>query len=595
MIQTEYGKVEGIKKEKMKTIKAIALFLAMTFILAGCANAAPAASEAASTAGAESTEATTSEEATAKKNGEVYILFTSDVHCGIDQGFGYAGLAEIRDNLEAEGYTTILVDDGDYIQGEAIGMLSKGESIVQLMNDLSYDVAIPGNHEFDYGMDQFFKLADMSEFKIISCNFNKDGEFPFDPYTIVEAAGMKIGFVGVTTPHTLTTSTPKVFQDENGNFIYNFLQDDTGEKLYEAVQNAVDGARADGADYVYVMGHLGMNAADQPYTYANVIENVEGIDAFLDGHSHDTEQVVMKDKDSKDVDRSGVGTKMKAIGYSHITPDDGIVKTDIWVWNNTDSMPSLLGIDNYISQRIDEEKAEFNDQLKEVIAKANVQLTISDPVEKDEKGSPIRMVRRAETNAGDFCADAFKYVSGADIGLANGGSVRANIEKGDVTYGDILNIAPFNNQIVMIETSGQSILDSLEYGVKDLPAEFGGFLQVSGLTYEIDPSVPSGCVLDEKGMLMGIEGDRRVRNVMVGDEPIDPDKTYRVAGNQYLLMENGDGNTAFSGSTVVNASVMPDSQALIQYIQDELEGQIGDGYDDPYGQDRIVIDARIQG
>ena len=581
----------------MKAIRAIALFLLMTLVLAGCANAESGkqtgvtASEIETTVAAASAETETADtdDVKAEKNGEVYILFTSDVHCGIDQGFGYAGLAEIRDNLEAQGYTTILVDDGDFIQGEAIGMLSKGESIVKLMNELSYDVVIPGNHDFDYGMDQFFKLADMAQFKLISCNFNKEGEFPFDAYTIVEAAGMKIGFVGVTTPNTLTTSTPAIFQDDNGNFIYNFLQDATGQTLYDAVQKAVDGARAEGADYVYVMGHLGLNAEDQPYTYADVIEHTDGFEVFLDGHSHDTEQVVMKNKDNKEVVRSGVGTKMNAIGYSHIKPEEGIVETDIWTWNNTISLPKLMGIDNDISKRIEEEYAAFNDRLKEVIARANVELTIYDPVEKDDKGIPIRMVRRAETNAGDFCADAFRYVAGADIGLANGGSVRANIEKGDITYESILNIAPFNNQIVMIETTGQSILDALEFGVRSIPGESGGFLQVSGLTYEVNTSIPSGCILDENGMLTGIEGERRVSNVMIGDEPVDSGKKYLVAGNEYLLLKKGDGNTAFVGANVINACVMPDSQALIQYIQEKLGGEIGDGYDNPYGEGRITI------
>ncbi len=159
----------------------------------------------------------------ADKNGEIYILYTSDVHCGVDEGFGYAGLKDIRDNLEAEGYETILVDDGDAIQGDSIGTLSKGEAIIDLMNDLRYDVAIPGNHEFDYGMEQFLALTEKADYPYISCNFNKEGNLIFDPYVIKEIAGIKIGFVGVTTPESLISSTPRYFQNDKGEYIYGFM------------------------------------------------------------------------------------------------------------------------------------------------------------------------------------------------------------------------------------------------------------------------------------------------------------------------------------------------------------------------------------
>ena len=202
----------------------------------------------------------------AEKNGDIYILFTSDVHCGIDKGFGYAGLQQVRDTLEAQGYETILVDDGDAIQGEPIGTLSEGEAIIDLMNDLKYDVAIPGNHEYDYGMPRFLELVEKAEFLYISCNFTYLDELVFEPYIIKEAAGKKIGFVGVTTPLTITASTPVYFQDENGEYVYGFMSDDTGERVYQAVQSAVDAARAEGADYVYVIGHMGNGAEFKPWT-----------------------------------------------------------------------------------------------------------------------------------------------------------------------------------------------------------------------------------------------------------------------------------------------------------------------------------------
>ena len=234
-------------------------------------------------------------------NQDLVVLFTSDVHCGVDQGFGYVGLQAVKEQMEAAGNHVILVDDGDSIQGEPLGTLTTGEESIKLMNEMGYEIAIPGNHEFDYGMDRFLELAEMAQFPYISCNFNKEGELVFDPYVIKEFDDIKVAFVGVTTPKTLTTSTPKYFKDEEGNFIYGFLQDETGEGLYNAVQTAVDDARAEGADYVFVMGHLGNEAECEPWTYADVIRNTTGIDVFLDGHSHDLDQIVMQDKDGRDV------------------------------------------------------------------------------------------------------------------------------------------------------------------------------------------------------------------------------------------------------------------------------------------------------
>ena len=572
-----------------KRITALLLAAVMLLALAACGNVAgnKEAAGPAETTGAIGSAEATAEEPEAEKNGGVCILYTSDVHCGIDRGFGYAGLQQIRSSLEAQGYATLLVDDGDAIQGEAIGTVTRGEAMVGLMNAVGYDVAIPGNHEFDYGMDRFLSLAEQADFPYISCNFNREGELLFPPYVIKEAAGMKIGFVGVTTPETLTTSTPKYFQNEEGEYIYGFLQDADGSALYEAVQKAVDGARADGADYVYVMGHLGNEAECSPWTYADVISHTSGIDVFFDGHSHDTDQVVMKNKDGQDVVRTACGTKLSGIGYSFISPEEGITDTDIWTWNNEIAAPELLNIRNGAREKVDEALAELEEQMGGVIAHSSVTLTINDPEARDEAGNPIRIIRRAETNLGDFCADAFRQQSGADIALIGGGGIRVDLEKGDVTYADILRVNPFGNYLCVIEATGQQILDALEWGVKAAPEQFGCFLQVSGLTYEFDVSVPSGCTEDENSMMSGIEGARRVSGVTVGGQPLDPAKTYTVAGTNYTLLNNGDGLTAFDGAPVLQDGVKLDSQVLIDYISEALGGEIGAEYADPYGQGRI--------
>ncbi len=524
-----------------------------------------------------------------QNNGDVYILFTSDVHCGVDQHFGYASVWQAREYLEDQGYTVLLVDDGDSIQGEALGTITTGEAIIDLMNDMKYDVAIPGNHEFDYGMDRFLELTKEADFPYISCNFTKEGELVFEPYKIIEVEGMRIGFVGVTTPKSLTTSTPKYFQNDKGEYIYGFCEDETGQKLYDAVQKAVDDARAEGADYIYVMGHMGFDKDCTPWTYADVVANTNGIDVFLDGHSHDTEQLVMKNKDGKDVPRSAVGYKLNAFGYSHISKDEGIKETNIWSWPNDTSAPALLGLNNTISRNIDEANDELDEKLGEVVANTSVELYTNDPEAVDEKGNPIRMVRRAETNMGDLCADAIRIQSGADIAIMNAGGIRVGILKGDITFKDIIDVHPFGNSLCVIDVTGQQILDALEWGARSCPSEFGGFLQVSGMSYEIDTTIDSSCTSNEKGMFTGVSGKRRVRNVKVGDDPIDPQKHYTLGGYNYTLKNNGDGHTAFDGSKILQDEVQLDNQCLIDYIVDDLGGRIGDDYSDPYGQGRITV------
>ena len=523
-----------------------------------------------------------------ERSADIVILFTSDVHCGVDQGFGYAGLQAVRDSLVAAGNAVILVDDGDNIQGEPLGTMTKGEASIDLMNRMGYSIAIPGNHEFDYGMDQFLALTEKAEFDYISCNFNKSGELVFQPYVIRELDGLKVAFVGVTTPETLTSSTPRYFKDESGEYVYGFFQDESGEGVYSAVQAAVDDARAEGADYVVVMGHMGNEEACRPWTYDDVISHTNGIDVFLDGHSHDTNQVVMKNKDGDDVLRSACGTKLACIGWCRIDKD-GKLTTGLYTWDNKESVPQLLGVSNEMSEAVAAATDVLNEKLGEVVAASQVDLTINDPEELDSNGRPIRMVRRAETNLGDVCADAYLANSGADIAFVNGGGIRTNIAAGDITLNDILKVHPFGNEMCVIEVTGQQVLDALEWGARAVPSENGGFLQVAGLTYEIHSYIESSCTSDENGMFTGIEGERRVQNVLVGGEPIDPEATYTLASHNYMLLEKGDGYTMFEGAKILQNCVKLDNQVLIDYITDFLGGVIGPEYEELTGQGRIVI------
>ncbi len=534
------------------------------------------------------------EETEAGLQQDLVILYTSDVHCGIDQNFGLAGLAELRKAYEAAGSYTLLVDDGDFIQGEPVGTMTKGSALIDLMNTVGYDIATMGNHEFDYGMDTFLELAEKAEFPYISCNFNYNGELVFDPYVIKEFDGVKIAFVGVTTPRTLVTSTPKYFQDEDGNFVYGFFQDETGELLYEKVQEAVDAARAEGADYVVAMCHLGNEGESSPWRYDEVIENTTGIDIVLDGHSHDSDQVVMKNKDGEDVVRSACGTKLANVGTVTIAAD-GTISSNLEKWGLSMSASAVFTIENEVTEAVAAATDELNAQLETVVASSNVDLTIYDPTAVDSEGNAIRIIRVAETNLGDLCADAYRTIGEADVAIVNGGGIRTSIPAGDITQGQILSVHPFGNMLTVVEVTGQTILDALEWGTRNTPEENGGFPQVSGMTYEIHVDIPSGCTSSEDGLWTGHEGEYRVQNVTIGGEPLDLEAAYTLASHNYLLEDQGDGYAMFSDAVILQDATMLDNQVLLTYITDTLGGTVGEQYDDPYGEGRItVIDGEAE-
>ena len=542
--------------------KLLALTLVLMLLLAGCGSAAPAETPAPTPA---------EETAYLGLDNDIVILYTNDVHCAVDDNLGYTGLATVKNALEAQGKHVVLVDNGDAVQGDTIGTLSNGEYIIDIMNEVGYDVATPGNHEFDYGMDQFFALTEQANFPYVSANFvDNDGNTVLDPYVIKDVAGVKIAFVGISTPKTITTSTPKYFQDDNGNYIYSFQQDETGEKLYAAVQSAVDAARAEGAQFVIALAHLGIEEDCSPWTSSEVIVNTTGIDAVLDGHSHSMIQgEKVKNKDGAEVLLSSTETKLAYIGCLTIK-DDG-------------SMSTTLISDNGMKEFIGGIQEEFEELVNTVVASTDVDLIIKDPA------SGERIVRVSETNLGDLCADAYRAMSGADVAIVNGGGVRADIPAGDITYGQIIAVHPFGNEMCVVECTGQEILDALELGCSKLPAESGGFLQVSGMTYTVDLNVESTVKLDENGMFVEVEGDRRVKDVTIGGEPLDPEKTYTLASHNYKLKDCGDGYSMFADNVFLQDSVMIDNQVLINYIVDVLGGTVGEEYADPYGQGRITI------
>lgn len=521
----------------------------------------------------------------------VVILHTNDVHCGFeadDSSFGAADLAAYKARLEDEGYDVILVDAGDFVQGGVIGTLSDGEYPMQIMNELGYDVAVPGNHEFDYGMDTFFKLTGEAEFPYLSVNFTdlRTDEKPFQAYTIIDAEQYRIAFVGLTTPETPTSSRPSNFQDEDGNFIYGFLGGDDGTALYTAVQNAIDAAYADGADYVFAIGHMGDYVYDDRWSSIAVFEHVSGLTGFIDGHSHSEIIGGGWDKNGNDVWLTSTGTKLQTIGQITITPERGvncelINKDDYTV--STDENSAEYKAYQKMSDFIAGINEQYNELAGTVVARTDVELTVNDP----ETGE--RAVRNSETNLGDLCADAYRVKTGADIGLINGGGVRANIAAGDITYGNIIDVQPFGNSLCVVEATGQQILDCLEMGAVHAPEENGGFMQVSGLSYTVNTYIPSSVTTDENGNFTGVDGEYRVKNVLVNGEPLDLEKVYTVASHNYLLLNGGDGMSMFKDCNMIAKEIALDNQALIDYITEDLGGTVGEEYSDPRGSGRIAV------
>ena len=392
----------------------------------------------------------------------------------------------------------------------------------------------------------------------------------------------------MTTPETLTASNPVNFQNEKGETIYSFMEDVSGTKLNNAIQETVDEVRAKGVDYVILLSHIG-NKPSSNYNFQNIIENTTGIDAVLDGHSHDTDQVTMNNKDGEPVIRSATGTKLQGIGCLTISGEDGSLKADLLSWNNDYSVPDLFGMSNELSEPVAAAQDKVDEIMKVKIADTDYDLIIYDPEKKNDQGNPVRIVRNHETNLADLVADAVRAETEAEIALVNGGAVRDTIRAGEINYGEVVTVMPFFNSICVSEVAGQTLLDALEWGAHFQPGEFGGFMQVSGMTYEIDLDVPSSVTIDTEGNFASVEGAYRVKNVMINGEPLDTKKKYRVAGMEFFLKNGGDGYAMFSADDVVVDEICVDSQALIDYLQKDLNGVIPEEYSEPYGQGRITI------
>ena len=513
------------------------------------------------------------------KSDDIVILYTNDVHTYIDGDLSYDVIAAIKANLQTQYNHVLLVDAGDHIQGTAFGSMDKGKTIIDLMNAAGYDLATLGNHEFDYGMDGCINVRDWAAFPYVSCNFYNEeagvrGTNVLDSYKLFTMGGQTVALIGMTTPESFTKSTPAYFQNEKGEYIYGIAGGEDGSALYADVQKAIDAAKAEGATVIIGLGHLGDDPASQPWTSEETIANVSGLNAFIDGHSHSTVKGKdVADKDGNNVLLTQTGEYFDRIGVMIIDAETGAITTDF--------IEAPVAPDETVKAIKDAWIAEINTQLGKIIGSTELVLD-----NYDENGK--RIVRKQETNTGDFCADALYYLfdnmdMDVDVAIMNGGGVRNKAVTGDISYLTCKSIHTFGNVACLQTITGQQLLDALEWGARGTPdEEIGGFLHVSGITYKVDTSIASTVQMDEKGVWAGAPtGEYRVHSVMIYNketnayEPLDLNAKYNLAGYNYTLRDLGDGFAMFGGAVNVLDYVMEDYMVLANYVKGYENGIVG--------------------
>ena len=521
-------------------------------------------------------------------NNDIVILHTNDVHCGVMDSIGYDGLMLYKKQLLQKYQNVILVDAGDHLQGGAIGLISNGEAIIDIMNKLEYDVVTLGNHEFDYGVSQLENCAKMLKCGYISCNYclSKDKKSIYPGYKIIEKGNKKIAFIGISHPHTLSKSNLIKIKDENGKQFYDFLTENHNQKLFNRIQEQINEVKKEGADYVILLAHLGIGGdVSEENTSSGILKNLENIDAIIDGHTHLVYSKTAPDKNGKNIPIVQTGSKLNYIGLLIIHSDGTITHENI---NNvfydsnikSDSLKIKRGnkevwVDKEMYDYINEIENSFSEILNKVIGITYFDLNINNIGQK--------LSRKDENSFCNLIADAFRYYGEADISIINSGSVRSDIKEGDITYKDIINAIPFSNDIYIKEITGQTILDALEFGVKSLPKLSPRFPQVSGITFNIDTSIKSSVIVDDDEMFVGVGGERRVYNVTINGKELDINKKYTISSSSFIL-GGGDGYSMFIPYEIKKTSFGIDNEIVLKYITDILNGVIPDKYKDAEGR-----------
>ena len=523
---------------------------------------------------------------------DINIIYTTDVHCGISDNITYPGVSGFKKELEKQSKYVSLVDCGDALQGDYIGSVSKGKYIIDIMNKMGYDLFTLGNHEFDYGMSEL--KSRISEFNgdVLSCNLKYTGKNENKlssvlPYKILSYAGTKVGFVGVTTPSSITDSTPTNFMEDN-EYVYNFTND-TKEEFYSCIQTSVNAAKKKGAKYVVLLAHLGDSETYGDYSSEAVCKNTKNIDVILDGHAHiDVDSEYHKNLDGKDVPISEAGYKLDRMGLLTI-------KKDWTIELGLKEKDSTIKDDEEVANYINTITEEANELGKRIVATSDQALTITD-------SNGIRLVRSRETAIGNLIADSYCYATGTSISFVNGGGIRDNLKSGNISFEEIQSIHPFGNTLCVANVKGSQILDYLEFVTKEVQkeyvkdskpyGEFGAFASVSGLKFKVNTDIESSVTVDTNHMFVEVSGERRVHDVLVLEngeyKALDSNKIYQVSSSNYILLNRGDGATMFKEIEIIKKDIMLDYEAVISYIVDELQGKIKEKYSTVEG--RIVIE-----
>lgn len=502
----------------------------------------------------------------------IVIIYENDVHCAVD---GYAKLATIREQQKALTLYVTTVSCGDFIQGDVVGAISTGGHIIDIMNQVNYDYVTLGNHEFDFGVPRMFELMEKLDAQVLDANFREvqTNQTVFTPYEIVTYEDVDIAYIGLTTTSTLSSS-PKKFQDESGAFVYDFSKN----TFYETAQKSINQARQEGADYIVILSHLGIEPDNDHPNSLSLIAQTTGIDVVLDAHSHSyIPDTLIYNGAGQPVLMSSTGTKFQGVGVLTLSPE-GNFSTRIESLEN-------VAPDTDIQAFVDKIKAKVESEGNTVMGRNEVSLPTHSP-------TGIRMVRNRETAIGNFCADAFRIVLDTDIAFINGGGIRDSISQGDVTFNDLKAVFPFGNTASIGSMTGRQLKDVLEYSVSQLPNESGEFMHVSGLKFEVDASIPSPVSTDENGLYAEVgDTDRRVSNIQILNhegtyEPIDLTRTYTIAGFNYHLVDGG-GQGILNGASILASDMGQDIEILSIYMQQYLGGTIDRRYTETEG--RILI------
>ena len=506
---------------------------------------------------------------------DVVVLHTNDVHGAIGS---YAKVAALKAQYEAEGTDVILVDAGDFIQGDPTVSISQGANAVELMNMVGYDLAVPGNHEFDYGYENLKTLSESAEFPILAANVTSNGSAAFaDSYVLETDSGTKVGFVGVTTPETATKAHPAKIAG---------LTFDAGDKMFADVQASVDKLEADGCDYIVCVGHLGIDEESTGNRSVDLLAKVDGIDVFIDGHSHSTQEDILAVTDGTgkvdDTVLTSTGTELENIGV--VTLSDGSASAE------SVKVADLTAEDEAIAARAAEITAQVEADYGTVFAKTEVLLN----GDKDPGN------RTQETNLGDLITDALMWGAARegetiDAAVTNGGGIRAPIQVGDVTKKDVNTVLPFGNTLSIVKVTGAELLEVLEASTYCTPAAVGGFPQVSGIIFTVDTTKP----YDQgeaypKTTYYAPASIQRVTIESVGGKPFDPNAVYTIATNDFMAA-GGDTYYAFKTASANYDLGLPMDEVLKDYITDELGGVItADQYGQPDGRITILTAAAAE-